>query len=425
VSAVFDAELHLRLVGERGLLTPALAGSSPFDSPITETAAALVAVDALAADTAQEIVDDYALAQFLRGSGRGIPPSWPRQSGPIPPPQALTPPRVVACNRDLDQSWGRLRVHDVVLGDRTTSVGFNAFESSPGALMQRMSAVGGLSMPQLHLTDDRGTKEPAHFSGGSGGMGGTIQGRLATMSPLSRATRWLELPEGRIEIGDRWDEPSTVRIEALPPAGPAERYLFRRLTGNRHGFFPGPPVSLEHAIATLIAAGALAPDDPIIGSVNAIASAIAQPATASSATLPGPWASLFARLGRQDGPSGAVAVGVVTPPFDGVVVGVDALLATSIGFDTFVATSPGTLFGPMPFDLSVKDPRVTWWAEDDHGNHYLGASGGWGGGPSLTEGTINFTPALDRRATELCLQPTLTAERAVITVRLPDWDTIT
>jgi hypothetical protein len=75
--------------------------------------------------------------------------------------------------------------------------------------------------------------------------------------------------------------------------------------------------------------------------------------------------------------------------------------------------------------MSVKDPRVAWWAEDNLGNHYLGGSGGWGGGPDVTEGTVGFFPALDASATELHLQPTLTTERAVITVRLPDWETIT
>jgi hypothetical protein len=115
----------------------------------------------------------------------------------------------------------------------------------------------------------------------------------------------------------------------------------------------------------------------------------------------------------------------VTPPIDGIVIAVETLLSASAGFEVHVATSPGTLFGPVPHDMSVKDPRVAWWARDEIGNHYLGGSGGWGGGPDLTEGTVSFLPALDARATRLYLQPTLTTERAVIAVELPDWETIT
>jgi hypothetical protein len=430
----FDAELYLRMAGERALLTSVPPGHWQPDGAITETAAALVVADALDAETAQTVVDEYSLARSIRGNGGGHVPRWPRHTGPMPAPVPMTPPRVVACNRDLDQSWGRLRVHSVVLGDRATSVAFSAFESSPGALMQRMSAQGGLAAPQVSLTDDRGRTETAHVQGGGVmggaglGQGATFQGRLTTMSPLSRTTRWVELPEGRIELGDECAPQATVRVESLPPASPANRYLFRRLVGARQGFFPGqfpgPPVSIEHAVAALVAAGALAPDEPVIDTVRAIASD-KHPGTLAPGSLPSPWASYLSRLGVQGGPDGAVAVAAVTPPIDGIIVAVDTLLSAGTGFGVHAATSPGTLFGPVPYDMSVKDPRVAWWAEDNLGNHYLGGSGGWGGGPDVTEGTVGFFPALDASATELHLQPTLTTERAVITVRLPDWETIT
>jgi hypothetical protein len=266
--------------------------------------------------------------------------------------------------------------------------------------------------------------------GGAGwGQGATFQGRLTTMSPLSRTTRWLELPEGRIELGDECAPPARVRLESLPPTSPAVQFLFRRLVGGRQGPFPGPfpvpPTNVEHAVATLVAAGALAPDDPAIETVRTIADALAQPGAPVVGALPPTWASYLSRLGRQDGPAGAVAVAAVTPPIDGIVVAVETLLSTGTGFEVHVATSPGTLFGPVPYDMSVKDPRVTWWAKDEIGNHYLGGSGGWAGGPDLTEGTVSFLPALDARATRLYLQPTLTSERAIIAVELPDWETIT
>ena len=67
----FDPELHLRLIGERALLDPRQMHSpDPWNDPLLEVAAALVAVGDIDEQRAQNIVDDYHLALGLRG-GRG------------------------------------------------------------------------------------------------------------------------------------------------------------------------------------------------------------------------------------------------------------------------------------------------------------------------------------------------------------------
>ena len=64
--AEFDAELHLRLAGERMLIARRGEDMGAWESPLEAAAHALVAVAALPAATAQAIVDDYYLALSCR-----------------------------------------------------------------------------------------------------------------------------------------------------------------------------------------------------------------------------------------------------------------------------------------------------------------------------------------------------------------------
>jgi hypothetical protein len=133
-------------------------------------------------------------------------------------------------------------------------------------------------------------------------------------------------------------------------------------------------------------------------------------------TLPEPWGSLTGGLRSGSGPKGAIPIGVVTPPIDGVTIRFDVLVATDQDFSVQVATSPRPHSG-FP---GRSETRIAWWAEDDHGNHYLGGIGNWSGGLHSGQGMVAFGVPLDPTAGELRLSPTGLSERAVVTLR-PLW----
>ena len=207
-------------------------------------------------------------------------------------------------------------------------------------------------------------------------------------------------------------------MEALPEEDPALRYLWRRVAATHHVHQGGE--RLEVAIDALVAAGALAADSPELDDVRAVAAAVqhGQRPRRSARQLPEPWRSLFARGRRADGPTGTIAVGAVSPQFDGISVAVMSLESTPDGFTAEVEIAPG-LSGGTPFDTSVGGSTLTWWAADDRGNHYRGQLGSWSGSDTHSEGSIEFWPPLDARATHLRLLPTAQTSRCVITIPLP------
>jgi hypothetical protein len=167
----------------------------------------------------------------------------------------------------------------------------------------------------------------------------------------------------------------------------------------------------------LVAAGALAGDDPVIGEVRAVMGALTgQP----SPNLPQPWASLVSGRSRQGGPSGIVALGAVTPPVDDTNICVEALSSSGDSFEVQVTVSPDN-HARGPFRASITTPRITWWAEDDRRNSYLGSIGNWAGGGDVGQGSVVYWPALDPKSKELRIMPTGSTHRAVITVPLPHW----
>ncbi len=414
----FDPELHLRLTGERALLDQSRTqGRDPWDTPFLEIAAALVAVGAMPRERAQDIVDDYELASGLRGrGGRWGFRRLGRSLGGTRQP--LKAPRVVVCEQSFEEPWGKLDVHYASLGDRGTTVCITA--SSSGGIPPMLPTGPGGSIQQPTLTDDRGHTESAHFSGGGGAEGG-FRGRLTTMHPLAQDTKWLDVGPRRVNLVGESDPPY-VEVETLPDVDPAERYLWTRMSAGRHGphHLGIGPVSIDAAIETLVAVGALDRDNPVIDEVLSVLAAFSgqQP----SAIVPEPWAALLAGVARQGGRSGIIALGVVTPPFDDMVASLEALMVADGNFEVHVVVSPDSAGprGAMPY--SVTGPRVEWWAADDMGNSYLGAIGSWGGGGDIGEGAVTYWPALDPRATQLRITPTGSHERAVITVEIPEFE---
>jgi hypothetical protein len=414
----FDAELYLRMAGERALLGGADPDDGADGSPLLEAARALVAVGAVESDLAQDIVDDYGMAAALRHQNHFHRSPRTGPSGEPPEPR-LKPRRVVRLGRVLERDEGMLELRSVSFAEESTivSVVFRALPK-PGSPRRGFMIHAGGGPPNVTIGDDQGRSESASFSGG--GSDHEWRGHLATEEPLAADTAWIEVDGERIELVDEV-RAAEIRLEALDDDDPALAHLWRRLAIPSH--FHQPPESLESAIEALVAAGVLAADTPALSDVRAVLEALQHRGmwqAPSGRRLPEPWRSLFRRANRGDGPVGTIVSGAVTPPFDGLAVAVESLESNRESFEAAVEVAPG---GGMSahFDQSVDSSALAWWARDDCGNTYLGHIGSWSRGGDSSEGTIDFSPALDPKATRLDLMPTARTTRAVISVLL-EWE---
>ncbi|HEX4109286.1 MAG TPA: hypothetical protein VHX88_14210 [Solirubrobacteraceae bacterium] len=424
---VFDAERHLRLAGERALLDGELHARGPFGSPLSDAAAALLAVEAIDRERAEAVVEEYRLAVAVRMREGGMRPgariSRPMTGVPIghsstvfgggPAPAALAPRRLIPCDRHLETATAHIHVRYASLSAEATVLGVR-LELSAGSSGRPMFATrAGVPLrpggpPTVTLRDDRGTRASAHFAGA--GDGRAMHGTLAAHTPLAADTAWIELDGERIEL-DEAVVPPPVALEALPDEPPALRHLWHLLAGN--GGLRGPTPDLDPIIETLVAAGTLAVDDPALDGVRAVRDALHfTPGQPAGAAVPEPWRSLLARQGATDGRTFSMLIGAATPPIAGVAVVAVELESREEGFDLEVHTVPGIVYPREPAVLR-------WWAADDLGNQYLGNIGRWSGSEQGGSGQVAFWPALHPRASRLRLMPTGPSERAVVEVTLP------
>jgi hypothetical protein len=404
--AGFDAERYLREAAERWVSE---GGSSqpPWNPVLASTGAALVAVDAMTTAAARSVIGDYnpALGPGKARSGLSAQPD-------------IGQLRVVPCERVIDQPWGELAIHYVAFTDRATVL--------RGTLQPRQSPAYPFGLPagakELMVTDDHGTTATAEFSGQSRRGDLAWRGRYEVRPRLAVDTAWIELSGQRVELTG---QPAGIQVwaEPLPIQDPAVRHLWERVATLND--FHDPHHALDATIATLIAAGALHADDPVIGDAQT-ALALLRPDDTRPAQkhgdLPEPWRSLLARWGQTGGPVGMAAVGAITPPFDGVTAAVIALESRDEHFSLTVELVPGARTG-LPYRDLPEQQHITWWAADNLGNHYLAEQGSWQWSDERAGGTIGFWPALDPRASSIDLMPTATATRAVIRVPLP-WHSI-
>ncbi|HET7049067.1 MAG TPA: hypothetical protein VFI54_12465 [Solirubrobacteraceae bacterium] len=423
--AGFDAELYLRTRGEEIILGLGPERHRPWDSPLLEQAQALVAIGAISRARARSVIDDYSLAEAVRSDqGHHSHHRMSMARAPRSRGVALKPRRVVPCNRAIEDSNGVLLVRHVTLSEDTTSLAITWRPILSGQSRSRRRGhmamfghgPGGPLQPQL--TDDRGTSVGTGFGGG--GSDEEWQGHLTADQPLAPDTAWIEIDGTRLELTG---EPvrCDIKIEPLADEATAHRFLWRRLA---IADFHGPP-EIEGSIDALIAAGAVQPDDPVLGQIRAVQQAMPHHPGMSSAghggtrSLPEPWRSLFRRQGREDGPEGTLALSAVTPEFDGFSVAVSCLESRREGFGIEVDIAPG-LEGHGP-SQGFESRQLVWWAADERDNHHLGQLGSWSGGESYSSGEINFWPALRPKARQLSIMPTSETSRAVITVPLT-WD---
>ena len=439
--AEFDAELHLRLAGEGLLADHPGEDNGAWESPLDAVAHALVAVGALPAATAQAIVDDYYLARSCRsGENHGFRrhrrmaqygPAGPGAAGPAD----LGRFRALTCGQLIQQEWGNLLIDYVVLSDDATvlhvtmrpsaALGGRFGRVSPHALRRGIRMHGapgqmiGPGVPgQLTLTDDQGTSVTAGFSGG--GTDTEWTGEYEARPGLALDTRWIEVLGQRIELVGEPGPGIEVWAEPVAEQHPGRRYLQARLAMLLQAHEDAP---LDTTIGALVAAGALAADDPAIAEARAVARRHAgsgpRPAGSrrSGGRLAEPWQSLLAGRGRGAGPDRRVMVGAATPPFGGMKVIVLAMRSTADEFTADVEITPGIAHWHAGLTV-VDEPMLIWWAADDRGGHYLGQPGGWHSAPDRAGGQVEFWPALDPAATRLDIMPTTLTERAVIRIPL-------
>ncbi len=442
-----DAELYLRLTGERALLDSGTGDGDQRSSRLDTTAHALVAVGVMAADAAQAIVDDYHLALSYREREGHHHHRWARRAArQATPSPNLGPLRAVPCQRLIEQPWGELFLSYIVLGDEATTLHvimrpvlppLGQPRRRPGhaaavSAASRVSAVApaggpgrglgghmiGPGLPgQLTAADDRGTTAAGGFSGGGGDT--QWQGRFELQPALAPGTAWIEVLGERVDLARHPDVGAEVWVEPQPDQDPARSYLWARLASL--GEFRSPEV-MEATIDTLVAAGALAEEDPGIAEVRAVVSRLFAGAGATPAfraALPEPWRTMMGRRGQAGGPGGLVVVGATTPPFGGFAVAVLAVRSTDERFSAEVEVVPAWphWHGPQG---GVDQPMLTWWARDDLGHHYLGQQDSWHSGQDRSGGEIGFWPALDPAARVLDIMPATMTARAVVRVRL-EW----
>ncbi|HVB14489.1 MAG TPA: hypothetical protein VNH38_07020 [Candidatus Dormibacteraeota bacterium] len=420
MTADFNAELYLRAIGARALADPHFAQTRRrWGTAVFEAGAALVATGRLPIAVAEEIVGDY--EAVLRGERRASP--WPptrpsnSQKRSATTAETQNSPRVITCERDLERPWGSRRIHYLAFGATATSALISATVSSPETSTVRRwgSHRANWIHEMLILVDDHGSREEIELWGGS-------TQRYTTASPLSQATEWIDAGGIRLSLAPP-EAKATSHVEAVAPAAAAQNHLWRRMS-SYFCFFPlsGPLPLIDISIATLVAAGDLAADSPVINQVRSVALAFTGHPCDRSA-LPVPWKSLLRGWSRGDGPVGAVAIGTALPPIDDTSLTMEGLASGVSEFRVYVTIAPAWRAADAPVSGPVTVAPLAWWATDDRGNHYLGAvSDIWRlGSADCAEGSIRFWPGIDPQARQLRILPATDTQRAVCVVPLPPW----
>jgi hypothetical protein len=411
--AGFDAEQYLRVTGEQRAGDGGGTGWPPCDPVLAATAAALVAVDAITIASARALIGDDGPALNL-GPDRGDQAGGETDRFVAPVQPAIGQLRVVPCERVIDQPGGRLTIYYVAFTGRATTLRVDLGLDEPAECVPARHPIPAWAR-RVSVTDSRGTRAVAEFSGRASFGDRVWHGQYEVCPQLAAESVWLELLGERVELTAR---PAGIQTwtETLPVQDPAVRHLWERVATLND--FHDPHLALDATIATLVAAGALPAEDQVIDDARAVLAVLRPDAAASVArprTLAGPWPSLLARWGDAGGPARTIAVGAVTPPFDGVTAAVTALESRDEHFGITVELAPGVLTG-LPYSGLPDQRYLTWWAVDNLGHYYLGEQGSWNPGDSRAWGTIGFWPALDKRATSIDLMPTAATARAVIRV---------
>ena len=265
--AVFDAERYLRRLGERTIVLGDVHDHPVRGTPVTEAARALVAVDAIDPATAETVADDYRAAGMLRISGGPrlrmvlARRRRPQSSGP-----AAGPERLVRCRGIVEHPTGTVQVRYARLWAEGVEFGVTIQAPSAQTRHGRRGAFNPGGPAGLTATDDKGTSVGCGFVGSWSEQ--LARGRLASDAPLSLDTAWLELDGVRLHIDPDPPQPAVV-IEPVPDGPAADRYLWHWVATCTR--FHDRSGSVDTVLEALIAAGALAVDDPAIDAARYVA----------------------------------------------------------------------------------------------------------------------------------------------------------
>jgi hypothetical protein len=373
----FDAELYLRLLGERLLQDPDQQRHhhrSPLDGP----AAALVVAGTIAPDLASRVINDYIAATRVRAGERGFPhfgpPARRRQA------RHLTSRRTMVLDCEISFGAGQLLLRDLTVGEDGGTLRFRWRRDAPGSsrgASRMMGRPGGFPWGSTApvIIDDQSNRLTVS-SGSGGGSDNQWDGKLELGGTIAPDTTWLEVDGTRIELA----------VDALQAAGALE--------------------GREHLVRDVRAVAARMPDHRHHSH---------RPSGAGSRGLPEPWRSLLRRFGRDDGPTRTLVIGAITPQFDGMQLAAHSVTLDSQGFEVEFEIAPNVLH-----TTALDELPVAWWARDDRGNHYLASPNGWGGDDNHAEGTLRFWPTLDPRATLLELVICADAHQAVVSISLAE-----
>lgn len=406
-------ELYLRLACERVLASE--HGDGMQGGEVGAIAGALVAGELLPENEVRGVLDEYATA--VRARSGHVPPVLMRA------PQAGQHRELAQCRVVLGPF--------VVPQDGTTGVVLEKVRFEDDSAEFELSGTDasllrvrhGRPFPQprawgrpIAVTDDRGATATARNHGGGGWGGGSWNATFKTDKPLSPATSWLELDGARVHF-PRPPAPSDVLVEPVEAPPPLRWALYVAMSGA-FNFPRGHTGSVQAALSTFVATGALEADDPLVAEFGAVSEALEK--RTPKRGLPEPWPKLMRRLGKADGAQGHLAVAAACQ-VAGISLRIDSLSSEPEGFSVLATASPGDVFRRgFPFhQMGPAASQLLWWAEDDRHNLYFGTglSAGGGGYPDKAEGSVDFHAALDPKARQLRLIPTGRSERAVVTVR--------
>jgi hypothetical protein len=405
----FDPEHYLRRKAEEFLADPARDRQADSSS-LASAASALIAVGALSARRAEPVLDEFDLAWDVEFAW--CRPGWSPASQRVGyiSLDRLADARVVALGDELTLSAGTLRLRYAVLErDHTALIADFHVVDTPTGLSDWIRVPSGMpsGLTRPELTDESGTVRTLEFNGH--GNDDRWSGQFSTDIAIPRDASWVELYGVRIELS-RSPVPASVAIEPVQSENPAQMHLLRVLA-SADPFRAQDPRAASDA---LLAAGAIASDDPVLVQIKAAGTNEAAGRRAlmyprNLVGLPDPWPAL--RANEIDGPDQMFVTGITTDEFDGHRLAVLAIRPNSGGFVVEAEVTHADSGRSI-----LEDQELIWWARDDRGQRYLGT---WSGsGRQSMSGNLKFLPTLDPEATRIDLMPSAPTIRAVITVAL-------
>ena len=413
---------------------------------VSELAAILAAVGAITEQTEADVVADLAFALAARGriepeavlgAGR-FPGHWRRghasaHSAPSGPPRA----HPVGAFATGEVEGVPIRFYLGVLVFDRGEVTLTMQARFPAESIKRdRRDVHTLfeALSEARAVDDRGGTYQAHFSGGGGD--GKWDGRLHLMPAPPVGVRWLDmtLPGAPVVRVPTDTPPADLRVTTQPVTTTAANrlvdaqtaHLMLASTSEAQALLTDEDTYGSFGIAAdLLGAGVLTTNSESLRRLAGAAARFGVPlpvplAAIEPASLPASWLSLRARVDREEGPTGIIAVAAVLPQVDGTQCVIGELVSDA---DSATMQVHARGWPESRHHGGLRVDRFDWTARDDLGGWYLLGYGGWSSSDGDADLDLQFTPALDPRARALDI--TLTGPTTQVTVTVPlDWQEV-